>query len=394
VVSERNGAWGYAIPVPGPGTVNQDGFARVASVSCTAPGTCSAGGYYVDKGARTQAFVVDEWHGWWGKAMEVPGVAALSVGGSSEITSLSCSSPGYCGAGGAYGNSTGEGVFVVSQEHGIWGRAQPIALPAAGQNGLSSLSCGAAGDCVAGGVDEGEGCCFGHGSVVTEVNGTWHAAQQDSGLAPLGAATDFVDSVSCGSASRCTAGGSYYTNPGPAGSPGVAFAVGEKNGVWGSAHAFATQDCGPPAHLPDPPLVLLPGGTPRAGVSAMGDAAHRRGLRLASASATSPPPTWSRPSTGPALAGNSIGRVIESLLRNDLIICDELGFAPLDDTGAQLLFWFVAAAYERRSLGIGSHWPIESWGRFLPEHTTAVSMLDRLLHHCHVVVTCGAQSCS
>jgi DNA replication protein DnaC len=90
-----------------------------------------------------------------------------------------------------------------------------------------------------------------------------------------------------------------------------------------------------------------------------------------------------------ALADNSVGRVIENLLRNDLIICDELGFAPLDDTGAQLLFRFVAAAYERRSLGIGSHWPFESWGRFLPEHTTAVSMLDRLLHHCHVVITNG-----
>ncbi len=90
-----------------------------------------------------------------------------------------------------------------------------------------------------------------------------------------------------------------------------------------------------------------------------------------------------------ALADNSVGRVIENLLRNDMIICDELGFAPLDDTGAQLLFRFVAAAYERRSLGIGSHWPFESWGRFLPEHTTAVSMLDRLLHHCHVVVTDG-----
>ena len=90
-----------------------------------------------------------------------------------------------------------------------------------------------------------------------------------------------------------------------------------------------------------------------------------------------------------ALADNSVGRVIETLLRSDLIICDELGFAPLDDTGAQLLFRFVAAAYERRALGIGSHWPFESWGRFLPEHTTAVSMLDRLLHHCHVVITDG-----
>jgi DNA replication protein DnaC len=89
------------------------------------------------------------------------------------------------------------------------------------------------------------------------------------------------------------------------------------------------------------------------------------------------------------LADNSVGRGIEALLRADLVIVDELGFAPLDDTGAQLLFRFVAAAYERRALGIGSHWPFDQWGRFLPEHTTAVSLLDRLLHHSIVVVTEG-----
>jgi DNA replication protein DnaC len=89
------------------------------------------------------------------------------------------------------------------------------------------------------------------------------------------------------------------------------------------------------------------------------------------------------------LADNSVGRVIETLLRAELVIVDELGFAPLDDTGAQLLFRFVAAAYERRALGVGSHWPFDQWGRFLPEHTTAVSLLDRLLHHSNVVVTEG-----
>ena len=89
------------------------------------------------------------------------------------------------------------------------------------------------------------------------------------------------------------------------------------------------------------------------------------------------------------LADNSAGRVIENLLRNDLILIDEVGFAPLDNTGAQLLFRLVSAAYERRSLGVGSHWPFESWGRFLPEHTTAASLLDRLLHHANVVVTAG-----
>lgn len=89
------------------------------------------------------------------------------------------------------------------------------------------------------------------------------------------------------------------------------------------------------------------------------------------------------------LADNSVGRLIEGLLRADLIVIDELGFAPLDDVGSQLLFRFVAAAYERRSLGIASHWPFEEWGRFLPEHSTAVALLDRLLHHAVTVVTSG-----
>jgi len=89
------------------------------------------------------------------------------------------------------------------------------------------------------------------------------------------------------------------------------------------------------------------------------------------------------------LADNSVGRVIDNLLRADLVICDELGFAPLDANGSQLLFRFVAAAYERRSLGLASHWPFNEWGRFLPDHATTVSMLDRLLHHACVVVTEG-----
>ena len=70
--------------------------------------------------------------------------------------------------------------------------------------------------------------------------------------------------------------------------------------------------------------------------------------------------------SNPGLADNSVGKVIENLLRHDLLMVDELGFAPLDDTGAQLLFRFVAAAYERRSRGIASHWPFESWGRSYP----------------------------
>ena len=90
-----------------------------------------------------------------------------------------------------------------------------------------------------------------------------------------------------------------------------------------------------------------------------------------------------------ALADNSVGKIITQILNADLILIDEIGFAPMDPTGAELFFRLVAAAYERRSLGIGSHWPFEQWGKFLPEHTTAVSLLDRLLHHSVIVVTDG-----
>ena len=49
----------------------------------------------------------------------------------------------------------------------------------------------------------------------------------------------------------------------------------------------------------------------------------------------------------------------------------------------------MAAAYERRSLGVASHWPFDQWGRFLPQQSTAASLLDRLLHHAVIVVTSG-----
>ena len=90
-----------------------------------------------------------------------------------------------------------------------------------------------------------------------------------------------------------------------------------------------------------------------------------------------------------ALADNSVGKVVTQILKADLMLIDEIGFAPMDGTGAELFFRIVAAAYERRALGVASHWPFEEWGKFLPEHTTAVSLLDRLLHHRVIVITDG-----
>jgi DNA replication protein DnaC len=84
------------------------------------------------------------------------------------------------------------------------------------------------------------------------------------------------------------------------------------------------------------------------------------------------------------IADNRVGRVIEQILRANPISSTRSA-SPLDDTAAQLFFRLVAGAYERRSLDIASHWPFEDWGRFIPEHTSAVSLLDPLLHHAVIV---------
>ena len=106
-------------------------------------------------------------------------------------------------------------------------------------------------------------------------------------------------------------------------------------------------------------LTLIgPAGTGKShALIALGHAAVQTGLRVRYFTAATLVENLHR-----GLADNSVGKVIETLLRHDLIICDEVGFAPLDSTGSQLLFRFVAAAYERRSLAIASHWPFEEWG--------------------------------
>jgi DNA replication protein DnaC len=90
-----------------------------------------------------------------------------------------------------------------------------------------------------------------------------------------------------------------------------------------------------------------------------------------------------------AQADNTVGKAIEQVCRNSLIVIDEIGFAPLDHTGCQLLFRLISAAYEKRSVAIASHSPFEDWGRFLPDQPTAVSLLDRLCHHAHIITTTG-----
>ncbi len=89
------------------------------------------------------------------------------------------------------------------------------------------------------------------------------------------------------------------------------------------------------------------------------------------------------------LADNTVGKLIQGLLRNELVVIDDLGFTALDRTASEHLFRFVAAAYERRSLIATTNVAFERWTDFLPDETVATAILDRFLHHCHVVALRG-----
>jgi hypothetical protein len=238
VVSKRNGRWRRAIEVPGLGALNKGRQAEVLSVSCASPGRCAVGGYYGNHGPNPydvtsgRGFVAVEVNGRWRRAVEVPGLAALSRGGNAEVLSVSCASPGNCAAGGGYrdGGARQQG-FVVSEKNGSWGTAQEVARnlntgPGAGA-GVETVSCASAGNCSAGGFYEDSS--GNQAFVISEVNGTWAAAREVAGsLNSNGLAQ--VTSVSCASAGNCSAGGTYDY-----GGYFAAFVVSEKNGVWGKA---------------------------------------------------------------------------------------------------------------------------------------------------------------
>jgi hypothetical protein len=214
VVDELNGTWGVAEEVPGTATLNQGNYAYVASVSCASAGNCSAAGAYSDSPGSTQAFVVNEVNGTWGTAEEVPGIAALNQAGGARIDSVSCASAGNCSAAGAYTDSTGMQAFVVSRVNGTWETAEEVpgtaALNQGGYAWVESVSCGKPGNCSAGGYYGSSQ--HGQAFVVSQVNGTWQTAEEVPGTAALNQGDGAeIDSMSCTSASNCSAGG-YYTD--------------------------------------------------------------------------------------------------------------------------------------------------------------------------------------
>jgi hypothetical protein len=236
VATERKGAWGAAVQVPGVAALNLGGDARVQGVSCGSAGECAAVGYYRDGSGHDQVFVVSEKRGVWGSAVEVPGTAALDVGGYARFFGVSCGAVGDCAAGGFYTDGAGsQQAFLVREKTGVWGSAVEVpgtaALNAGGLAEVIGVSCAAAGECAAGGFyTDGSGSH--QAFVVSEKKGVWGSAVEVPGTAALNAGgLAGVSAVSCGAAGDCATGGFFFDGS----HQSQAFVATEKKGVWGAA---------------------------------------------------------------------------------------------------------------------------------------------------------------
>ena len=299
VVSQVNGTWGTAEQVPGLAALNTGEHAQISSISCASPGNCSAGGSYgVPTGpscCTSHAFAISQVNGKWGRAEPVPGmtgvgeVSCASAGncgavggglvvsqvngvwgraarvtgaassfGKVTITVVSCAAPGDCSAAGYQQGRNARGIraahaVVVSQVSGTWGTARELAgavgLTRSGRSEPASLSCAAAGNCILGGqafwqAPEGSSTrAFAVAYAAIQRNGTWGRAVPIHGLGALSKnGYSVITSVSCAAPGACAVAGRYSTtgyNPDGSG-PSQAFVLSRRNGGWTTPHVVTS----------------------------------------------------------------------------------------------------------------------------------------------------------
>ena len=82
---------------------------------------------------------------------------------------------------------------------------------------------------------------------------------------------------------------------------------------------------------------------------------------------------------------------MESLAAVPLLIIDDFGMRKLPLTAAEDLLEIIMRRYERASTLLTSNRPVEDWGKLLGDVAAVTAMLDRILHHGHVL-KCGPRS--
>ena len=90
-----------------------------------------------------------------------------------------------------------------------------------------------------------------------------------------------------------------------------------------------------------------------------------------------------------AEATGRFNRQLGAYLRPAVLVVDEVGYLPLDRTEANMVFQLVSRRYERGSMIITSNKSFAEWGSVLGDDVLATAILDRLLHHCHIIAING-----
>ena len=120
--------------------------------------------------------------------------------------------------------------------------------------------------------------------------------------------------------------------------------------------------------------------------SALGHAACLRGHRVLFANAIDVINTLHAAQTRGSLKAE-----LRKYTAPELLLLDEVGYLPIDQRGADLLFQVISARYERGSIVLTTNKPFKQWATiFNGDSTITSAVLDRLLHHSETVLIEGA----
>lgn len=90
-----------------------------------------------------------------------------------------------------------------------------------------------------------------------------------------------------------------------------------------------------------------------------------------------------------ALSHNRLDDKLKTLSKYKLLIIDEVGYLPIDTEAANMLFQLINKRYEKNSTIITTNKPFSKWGELFGDNMIANAILDRLLHHSHVISITG-----
>lgn len=87
-------------------------------------------------------------------------------------------------------------------------------------------------------------------------------------------------------------------------------------------------------------------------------------------------------------AGKLVARM-KVLTHPAVLVVDEIGYLPISPTGAMLFYQLLSRRYEHASTILTSNKSFEEWGQVFGDEVMAAALIDRLLHHCHIITIRG-----